>query len=128
MHNNNQYYLRAITAEKELEIAMNKGRALFAENAQLTRNHVYALKVIEGMGTTRQTRRHRLATWLGRLLKAPEMAPVDLAAMLKGIRLALDVLPLPSVGQAPTPPASPLDADPATPPEPLRVIHGGRDA
>ena len=29
MHNNNQYYLRAITAEKELEIAMNKGRALF---------------------------------------------------------------------------------------------------
>lgn len=127
MHNNNQYYLRAITAEKELEIAMSKGRALFAENAQLTRNHVYALKVIESMGTTLQSRRHRLATWLGRLLKAPEMAPVDLAAMLKGIRAALDALPLPSVGPAPTPPASESAADPAPQSAPPLVVVGGRD-
>lgn len=128
MHNNNQYYLRAITAERELEIAMSKGRALFAENAQLTRNHVYALKVIEGMGATMQTRRHRLASWVGRLLKAPEMSPVDLAAMLKGIRAALDGLPVPSAAPEQTPPASESAADPAPQPEPLRVIHGGRDA
>ena len=127
MHSNNAYYLRAITAEKELDIAMSKGRALFAENQQLTRNHVYALKVIEGMGITLQSRRHRLATWLGRLLKAPEMAPVDLAAMLKGIRSALDSLPLPSAGPAPTPPASSLDADPTPQSAPPLVVVGGRD-
>ncbi len=126
MHSNNQYYLRAITAEKELDLAMTKGRALYADNQRLARDHVYALKVIEGLGSTLQSRRHRLATWAGRRLGAPEMNPVDLAAMLKGIRAALDALPLPAVGQEPTPPTSESAADPAPQSEPLRVI-GGRD-
>lgn len=128
MHNNNAYYLRAVTAEKELDIAITKGRALFADNQRLTRDHVYALKVIEGMGTTLQSRRHRLATWLGRLLKASEMNPVDLAALLKGIRAALDVLPMPSAGPAPTPPASEPGDDPALQSAPPLVVVGGRDA
>ena len=129
MHNNNTYYLRAITAEKELEIALDRGRALWKENAALSQNHVYALKVIEDMGTTMQSRRHRFATWIGRIVRAQEMKPGALDAMLVGIRGALDGLPSPqppSADEAPTPPASEPDADPA-PPGP-RLVIGGRDA
>ena len=131
MHNSNQYYLRAITAEKELEILTDKSRLLFEENRTLTRNHVYALRVIEGLGSTMGSRRHRLASALGRLINAPEMPAAALSAMLVGIRTALAGLPAspppPSDAPEPMPPASESSPDPASPASPLRVI-GGRDA
>lgn len=129
MHNSNQYYLRAITAEKELAILTDKAHQLFEENRTLTRNHIYALRVIEGLGSTMGSRRHRLASMLGRLINAPEMAPAALAAMLVGIRTALAGLPSPpspSAAPEPTPPPSEPERDQAESPG-LRIVTGGRD-
>ncbi len=116
MHSNNSYYLRAITAEKELEIAIRKGQELYAENRCLTQDHIYALKVIEGMGTIMQTRRHRFASALGRVFRAHEMPPETIPALLLVIRTALAGVPLPtsapSDGQEPTAPASDPSPDP----------------
>lgn len=131
MHSNNQYYLRAITAEKELAMVMDKGRALYEENRRLTRDHIYALKVIEDMGSIMQTRRHRFASALGRVFRAHEMVPETLAAMLLGIRTALAGVPVPTSAPSAEPgqtaPASEPSPDPAPQPSRLTVV-GDRDA
>lgn len=131
MHHNNAYYLRAITAEKELAIALDKGRQLYQDNRRLTRDHIYALRVIEGMGDTLSTRRHQNASAIGRLMGAVEMRPEALAALLLGIRTALAGVPMPSSEpeDAPEPTSPPSEHASAQNlrPEPLRVIRGGRD-
>lgn len=97
MHSNNSYLLRAQMAERELDIAIRKGRQLFSDTVVLQRNHVLALRVVDEMGATMQSRRHRLASWIGRIIGGSEMTPGALVAMLIGVRAALSNLPAPGI-------------------------------
>lgn len=119
MHGNNLYLMQAQAAQAELKVLKAKAQELFRDNCILQRNHLYALKVVEEMGTTLQSRRHRLATWLGRLIGGPEMKPGALDAMLIGIRTALAAMPVPSPPSA-VEQAEPEAAaqEPAAAPEP----------
>lgn len=122
-HNNNAYYLRAITAEKELALAMESGRGLLQQLDHAHAAQYHALGTLIQMGTTLTTRRHlwvsRAAGWFG-IKENPSIEQIR--AMLTAIKPALAAMPAPSMpsgpgaeegGEPSASPASPSEPEPA---------------
>lgn len=113
MHGNNQYYLRAITAEKELSIAQDAGRRLLADHKGLMQSQRYALLTLLELGNILLTRRHRLTSALGRLFRAKEIKEDAVRAMLVSLKTALDATPEDAL-EPPSPEAASSPEPPST--------------
>lgn len=108
MHNNNAYYLRAITAEKELDHAMKAGRDLLAQLNHAHAAQYHALGTLIQMGETLTSRRHRIVTRISGWFGIKEAISQDqIRAMLTAIKPALAAMPAPSMEEAAEPSSSP---------------------
>jgi hypothetical protein len=97
MHSSNEYYMRALIAEKELALMRAKGKHLAVEYDALHRTHYYALNTLATISEVILSRRHQAVTRLSRLVGLPDVDPGSIRAMLIGLRTALDAMPAPGI-------------------------------